>query len=189
MNKYIGNLYKVLFEPHTAFETLKNDTTMLIAIITILWTNIFPFLPKHSFGAGFGGVIIYFSKLIFTLVCVLIFWFAAAVFFEFTAKAFGKSGEIRTLLTLSSFSFLPYIFLPSLELIKKFSQTGYFWGTKLELLLFFWVIYLYSLALRKTYDLKKSSSFFLIFLPLAAVCFAFIWVIGSVFNLGYIYNV
>jgi len=189
MNKYFENLYKVLFEPHTAFDTLKEDTTMLIAVFTILWTNILPFLPKHSLGVGIGGAIIYLSKLIFTLVCVLIFWFAAAVFFEFTAKAFGKSGEIRTLLTLSAYSFLPYIFLPAFELIKKFSQTGYFWGTKLEILLFFWVIFLYFLALRKTYDLKKSSSFFLIFLPLVALGFAFIWVIGSVFNLGYIYNV
>jgi len=189
MNKYIENLYKVLFEPATAFETLKDDTTMAVAVFTVLWTNIFPYFPKHSLGSGFGGEFIYVIKLIFTLFCILLFWFVTALFFEFAAKAFGKSGEIRTLLKLSSYSFLPYIFLPSFELIKKFSQTGYFWGTKLEILLFLWVIFIYSQALRKTYDLKISSSFILIFLPFVAFGFAIMWLIGSAFNLGYIYYV
>jgi len=189
MSKYFENLYKVLFEPQTVFETLKDYTPMSLAVFTVIWTNVIPFISKNSMSSGFGGEFLYFIKLIFSMIAVLLFWFIAALFFEFAAKAFGKSGQIRTLLALSSYSFLPYIFLPSFELIKKFSQTGYFWGTKLEILLFLWVIYLYAQALRKTYDLKNSSSFILIFLPAAAFCFSFMWLIGTAFNLGYIYNV
>jgi len=189
MNNYFENLYKVLFEPQTAFETLKNDTPMSVAVFTIIWTNIFPFLTRNSLSSGFGGEFLFFTKLIFSMISILLFWFISALFFEFAAKAFGKSGEIRTLLTLSSFSFLPYVFLPCFELMKKFSKTGYFWGTKFEILLFLWVIFLYSQALRKTYDLKFSSSFILIFLPLTAFGFAVMWLIGSAFNLGYIYYV
>lgn len=189
MNKYLENLYKVLFEPNTVFDTLKDDTPMSVAVFTVIWTNAFLFFTKNTAASGFGGEFAYFMKLIFTIFCVLLFWFSAALFFEFTAKAFGKSGQIRTLLTLSAYSCLPYIFMAPFELMKKFSETGYFWGTKFEILLFVWVIFLYSLALKKTYDLKKSSSVVLIFLPLIAFGFSFMWLIGSAFNLGYIYSV
>ena len=189
MNKYLENLYKVLFEPFTAFETLKEDTPMSVAICTVIWTNLFPFFTRNYVTSGFGGEFLFFTKLIFSLIGILLFWFITAVFFEFVSKAFGKSGEIRTLLTLSSYAFLPYVFLPCFELMKKFSKTGYFWGTKFEILLFLWVIFLYAHALRKTYDLKISSSFVLIFLPLVAFGFAVMWLIGSAFNLGYIYYV
>lgn len=189
MNKYTENLYKVLFEPKTAFDGLKEDTPMSVAVMTVIWTNVFLYVTKHLISGGFGGEFTYLLKLIFTVGCVMFFWFVTALFFEFTAKAFGKSGQIRTLLTLSAYSFLPYIFIAPCELIKKFSQTGYFWGTKIEILLFVWVIFLYALALKKTYDLKKSSHFVLIFLPMAAFVFSLMWLIGSAFNLGYIYSV
>lgn len=189
MKKYFENLYKVLFEPEIAFDNLKEDTLMSVAVFTVIWTNSFLFFVKHTASTGLGGEFAYLFKLIFTVSCVLLFWFITALFFEFTAKAFGKSGKIRTLLTLSAYSFLPYIFMAPFELIKNFSQTGYFWGTKFEIILFLWVIFIYSLALKKTYDLKKSSSFVLIFLPFIAFGFAFMWLIGSAFNLGYIYSV
>ena len=189
MNKYFENLYKVLFEPNTAFDNLKEDTPMSVAVMTVIWTNVFLYVAKHFVSGGFGSEFMYFVKLIFTVLFVLLFWFMTALFFEFTAKAYGKSGQLRTLLTLSAYSFLPYIFIAPCELFKKFSQTGYFWGTKIEILLFVWVIFLYALSLKKTYDLKKSSHFVLIFLPLASFVFSLMWLIGSAFNLGYIYSV
>ena len=187
MNKYIENLYKVLFENN--FDDVKENTTILTAIGTICWTSLFLFFSKYHFSHGAFADLKLISSLILYLFSIYFFWFITALFFEFIAKVFGKAGNIRQLLMLSSYSLLPYIFMAPLEMMKKFSSTGYFWGTKFELLLFLWVIIIYASSLAKTYDLKKSSSYLLVFLPLVSFLFAFIWLIGSFFNLGYIYSV
>ena len=93
MKNYLENLYKVLFEPNIAFENLKEDNPMSVAVMTVIWTNVFLYVTKHFVSGGFGGEFMYFVKLIFTVLSVLLFWFVTALFFEFTAKAYGKSGQ------------------------------------------------------------------------------------------------
>ena len=189
MKKYISNIFNVLFSPKEAFETLKAETTMPLAIATIGWTNSIFFFARHRVSSGFWGDAAFLATYVFSMLGILFVWFASGLFFEFTARIFSKSGRLRTLLTLSAYSLLPYIFVAPFELMKKFSPTGYFFGTKLEILLYLWVIILYARALEKTYEIKFSSSLSLIFLPLLAVEFAVIWLIGTLFNLGYIYSV
>lgn len=75
------------------------------------------------------------------------------------------------------------------EILKNSSKIGYFLGTKLEILLLVWVIILYTKSLANTYNLSKSSSIMLVFIPTIAIGFAFIWLIGTCFNIGYIYTV
>ncbi|MBQ2644376.1 YIP1 family protein [bacterium] len=187
MQKYIENLYKILFENN--FDNVFEDTTVIKAILTILWTSLFLFISKFNFANG-GSIIFLFITTSFGYIfSIYFFWIVTGLFFEFVAKIFGKSGKIRKLLMLSSYCLLPYIFFAPLEIMKKFSDMGYFLGTKIEFLLFLWVIILYSKVLVKTYDLQKTSSYLLIFLPFVAFIFGFIWLIGSLFNLGYIYSV
>lgn len=187
MQKYIENLYKILFE--NDFEEVQENTTVLRAIFTILWTSLFLFLSKFNFHNGTVTTLLFVSSMFGYLFSIYSFWLISALFFEFIAKIFDKSGKIRKLLMLSSYCLLPYIFFAPLESMKKFSDTGYFLGTKLELLLFFWVMFLYASALANTYGIKKSSSFLLVFLPSVAFVFGIIWLIGSIFNLSYIYSV
>lgn len=187
MKDYISNLYKVLFE--FDFSGIKDSTTMPRAVLTILWTSLFLFVVKNINLGGFWGDFKFLSGMIFYLIGMYFVWFFTAIFFEFVMKIFGKAGKIRTLLTLSSYCLLPYIFIAPFELMKKFSDLGYFFGTKFELLLFFWVILLYARSLKETYDIENSSSYMLVFLPFVTFVFSLMWVIGSIFNLGYIYNV
>lgn len=187
MNRYLSNLYKVLFE--LDFEGVKETTTILMAIGTLFWTSLFLYVVKSTNCGGFSGDLLYFSGLIFYVTGIFIVWFFSALFFEFVGKIYNKAGKLRMLLTLSSYSLLPYIFMAPFELMKKFSDTGYFLGTKFELLLFLWVILIYAHALCRTYDLDKTSSYMLVFLPVVTLIFSFIWLIGSIFNLGYIYTV
>jgi len=187
MQKYIENIYKILFEYN--LDDVRENTTVLIAVGTIFWTSLFLFIAKFNFHGGNGTTLLFVSSLFGYLFSIYFFWLISALFFEFIAKIFDKSGNIRNLLMLSSYCLLPYIFMAPLELMKKFSETGYFLGTKLELLLFFWVIFLYAAALEKTYKISKTSSFLLVLLPSVAFGFGFIWLIGSIFNLSYIYTV
>lgn len=187
MKNYAEILYKILFE--FDFEGVREATTMPVAVATLMWTSLFLFFAKNSLKTGFGAEARFIFSMFFYLFGILLVWFLTAIFFEFIAKIFSKAGKVRTLLTLSSYSLLPYIFIAPFELIKKFSSVGYFLGTKLEILLFFWVIFIYAKALEKTYALEKASSYMLVFLPLISLFFAFIWLIGSAFNLGYIYSV
>lgn len=187
MKNYIENLYKILFE--FDFDGVKDATTMPIAVGTLTWTSLFLFLTKNAIHGKGLAELKFFFLLIFFVVGTLIVWLFSAIFFELLAKIFYQSGKIRTLLTLTSYSLLPYIFFPCFELMKNFSNAGYFFGTKLQILLFLWVILIYAKALAKTYDLKKSSSILLVFIPLISYIFLAIWLIGTMFNVSYIYSV
>ncbi len=187
MKNYIENLYKILFE--FDFDGVKDATTMPIAVGTLTWTSLFLFLTKNAIHGKGLAELKFFFLLIFFVSGTLLVWLFSAIFFELLAKIFSQSGKIRTLLTLTSYSLLPYIFFPCFELMKKFSDAGYFFGTKLQFLLFLWVIIIYAKALAKTYDLKKSSSILLVFIPLISYIFLAMWLIGTMFNVSYIYSV
>lgn len=187
MQKYIEDLYKVLFENN--FDDVFENTTVLKAVGTILWSCLFLFVAKFNFHNGGNTSLLFMTSMFGYLFSIYFFWIISAVFFEFIAKIFGKAGNIRKLLMLSSYCLLPYIFFAPFEMMKKFSDAGYFLGTKFELLLFLWVIVLYAKALAKTYDLQNTSSVMLVFVPSVAFGFGIIWLIGTIFNLGYIYSV
>lgn len=187
MNKYFVNLYKILFE--LDFDGIKDFTTMPMAFGTLVWTSLFLFFSTNSLPhTGFEDVKYFFSMLIYIAGTAMV-WFLTAIFFELLAKIFSQAGKIRMLLTLSAYSLLPYIFFPCVELMKRFSSVGYFFGTKIQLLLFLWVIIIYGRALAKTYDLKKSLAYLLVFIPTISCFFLVMWLIGTIFNLSYIYNV
>lgn len=187
MNKYTEYLYKILFE--FDFEGVKEYTTMPVSVLTLIWTSLFLFVAKTSFSSGFSADFKFIFSILLYIIGILLVWFFSAIFFEIIAKIFNKAGKIRTLLELSGYSLLPYIFIAPFELLKKSSDIGYFLGTKIELLLFLWVMCIYATILRKTYDLEKTSSYLLVFLPVISIFFIIMWLIGTGFNLSYIYSV
>ena len=189
MKKYFENLYNILFAPNEAFENIEETTTMPVAVLTLVLTNTVMFLLKSTPADGFLGGIFYFFGYVGFIFGTMFTWFLTAIFFEIIAKIFSKSGKLRILLKRTSYVCLPVIFFAPFELLKQSSDTGYFFGTKFEILLYFWMIFLYAKSLEKTYDLKFSSSLLLIFLPLIAFIFFVIRLMGSFFDMGYIYSV
>lgn len=187
MGKYFENLYKILFE--FDFTDVSTDRPIYEGMLTLIWTSLFLYLPNHALPSGLQQDLLYIGGIGIYLIGILFVWAVSAVFFDTIAKIFEKGGKIRQLLTYSAYTLLPYIFFAPFEMLKNSSKIGYFFGTKLEILLFVWVIILYAKALAKTYNLSKTSSVLLIFLPTLAISFAFIWLIGTCFNIGYIYTV
>lgn len=189
MEKYFKDIYQVLFDPDNAFNRLKALPCSSQAAFTIIWVNIISYSLRYIFTSNFLNIITYFFTLIFYLLGVLFSWLIAGIFFEYIAKVFDKSGKLKILLYLSSFAVIPWILIPPLELMKNTGDIGYFFSVILELLVYFWTIFLYTKALQYTYDLKFSRSIMLIFLPFAGMFFAFFWTIGFFTKISYIFTV
>ena len=189
MKNYFLLIYKVLFETNDVFAEIKQSPSTSKAILTLVWINIFLLSIKYAFTGGVLNIFSYLFMLIFYLTSTLVSWAILGLFFEYIAKIYDKSGKLKTLLYLSSFSALPWIFIAPLELLKDFGDIGYFSGTLLELIIYFWTIFLYCKSLEYTYEIKFSRSIMLIFLPFLATFFAFFWLIGFFTKLGYIFTV
>lgn len=187
MEKYGENLYKILFE--FDFSDISEDSPIYRGMLTLIWTSLFLYLPNHTLPNGLSEDLIYIGGIGVYLIGILFVWVMSAIFFDFIAKVFAKGGRVKNLLNLTAYTLLPYIFMPTFEILKNSSKIGYFLGTKLEILLLVWVIILYTKSLANTYNLSKSSSIMLVFIPSIAIGFAFIWLIGTFFNIGYIYTV
>ena len=187
MEKYVENLYKVLFE--FDFSDISKESPIYQGMLTLIWTSLFLYVPNHALPSGLSEDFLYIGGIGIYLIGILFVWVISAIFFDYIAKIFGNGGKIRSLLNLSSYSLLPYIFMAPFEILKNSSKIGYFFGTKLQILLLVWVIILYAKSLANTYNLSKSSSIMLVFIPTIAIGFAFIWLIGTFFNIGYIYTV
>lgn len=189
MHNYFHSIYKILFEPNSAFEELKQNPSTSQALITIIWVNIFLYTINYSFNPYFLNIFLYIISLFFYIISILISWFILGLFFEYIAKIFDKSGNLKTLLFLTAFSTVPWIFLAPLELLKEYGDIGYFLGLILELIIYFWTIFLYCKSLQATYNLTFSRSIMLIFLPFLSTLFAFFWIIGFFTKLSYIFTV
>ncbi len=187
MNKYFENLYKVLFEFN--FDDISPERPIYKPMLTLIWTSLFIYLPNHNLPSGLTEDMLFIGGIGIYLIGILFVWMMSAIFFDFIAKIFNRGGNIRQLLTFSAYTLLPYIFVAPFEILKKSSDIGYFLGTKFEILLLLWVIILYVKTLAKTYNLTKASSIMLVFLPSLTIGLALIWLIGTCFNMGYIYTV
>lgn len=189
METYFKNIYRFLFEPNEAFEELKNSPSISQALFTLTWVNIFLYSLSYAFTGNVLNILLYLFTLFFYILGILISWYILGLFFEYIAKIFDQSGKLKTLLYLSSFSVVPWILLAPLEILKDIGDIGYFLGVILELIVYFWTIFLYCKSLQAAYNLRFSRSLMLIFLPFIAMFFAFSWTIGFFTKLGYIFTV
>lgn len=189
VEQYFKNVYGALFEPNKTFSQLKESPCSSRAVITIVWVNILLYSLKYAFTANFLNGVMFVFGLIAYIVSVLFGWLMLGVFFEYIAKIFDKSGQLKKLLYLTSYAILPWIFIAPLELLKNSSAMGYFFGVLLEIIIYFWTIFLYCKSLQIAYNLKVSRAIMLIFLPFVAMVFAFFWTIGFITKLGYIFTV
>lgn len=189
METYFKNIYRFLFEPTEVFEELKDNPNISQALCTLIWVNTFLYSLRYIFTGDILNIFFYLFSLLFYLVTVIVAWCILGLFFEYIAKIFDRSGRLKVLLYLSSFSIIPWIFLGPLELLKNVGNLGYFFGVILELFVYFWTIFLYCKSLQATYNIRFSRSLMLIFLPFIGMFFALCWTIGFFTKLGYIFTV
>ena len=188
VNDFFENIYSVIFSPKAFFERDDLKISVRLALGTVVFIAI---LTKLSYGLFDNSIlkITFIFSLIWHVLMTVLVWFLTALFFEYTAKIFGKDGNLNKLLFLTAFAPIPYIFFSPLNLLKNLGGTGYIISSFIEFFLYLWIIILYAYSLRATYNLTLSRSFMLIFLPFIASFFAMHWTVCFISKLWYIFSI
>ncbi len=182
------NIYNVIFSPKTFFENEDISVSVRLAAGIVVFIAIFTTVMT----AVFDGSILSFSiwyKLIISVVTTLFLWFFTALFFEYAAKIFSKSGNLSKILFYTAFAPIPYIFFAPLNLIKNSGDAGYLIGSISQFILYLWIIALYIYSIKAVYKISYARSFMLIFLPIISVFFSIYWSVCFLSKIGYIFSI
>ena len=187
-NDFFENIYSVIFSPKAFFEREDIKISTRLAVSTVIFIAT---ISKLAMGILNGEIksLLFIPSFIGTILSTLLIWFLTALFFEYIAKIFDKGGNLQKLLFFTAFVPVPYILFAPLNLLKNIGDIGYIFAVNIEFLLYLWIICLYALSLRATYNLTLSRSFMLILLPFIASFFAISWIIGFAQKMWYIFSI
>lgn len=185
---FFEKIYRVIFTPKEFFEQKDMTLSVRLALSVIIMIAL---INKVSFGIFDGSImrISFLFSLLWSIILTVSIWFFTSLFFEYIAKIFNRDGNLEKLLFFSAFAPVPYIFFAPLNLIKHIGEIGYVIATLVEVLLYFWIIFLYALALRAVYNITISRAFMLIFIPFLSLFFAIYWLVCFISKIWYIFSI
>lgn len=188
VNDFFENIYSVIFSPKAFFEREDITVSIRLAVVTVVFIALINKLTLGIFDGSILSLMFIFS-LFYSIISTVFIWFLTALFFEYIARIFDRGKKLEKILFLTAFVPVPYIFFAPLNLIKQIGEIGYIFATIIECVLYFWIIFLYALALRAVYNITISRAFMLIFLPFVASFFAINWMVCFVSKLWYIFSI
>ena len=187
-NDFFENIYSVIFSPKAFFEREEMKISVRLGFATVIFVSLIYNITKSVFDASIINKAFIFL-LIWKIALAVIAWFLTALLFEFIAKIFDKDGNMNKLLFLTAFAPVPYIFFAPLNLLKHSGTFLYTVASLLELFLYIWIIYLYTLALKSTYNISNARAFMLILMPFISAFFALFWLVCFFVKLCYIFSI
>lgn len=187
-DEFFEKIYRVIFTPKEFFAQKDMTVSVRLALSVIIMIAL---INKVSFGIFDGSImrISFLFSLLWSIILTVSIWFFTSLFFEYIAKIFNRDGNLEKLLFFSAFAPVPYIFFAPLNLIKHIGEIGYVIATLVEVLLYFWIIFLYALALRAVYNITISRAFMLIFIPFLSLFFAIYWLVCFISKIWYIFSI
>lgn len=188
VNDFFENIYSVIFSPKAFFEREDITISIRLALVTVIFIAL---INKITLGIFDGSILnlMFILSLLGSIISTVLLWFLTALFFEYIARIFDRGKKLEKILFLTAFVPIPYIFFAPLNLVKQIGEIGYIFATIIEFVLYFWIIFLYALALRAAYNITISRAFMLIFLPFVASIFAINWMVCFVSKLWYIFSI
>ena len=78
MEKYVENLYKILFE--FDFSEVSKESPIYKGMLTLIWTSLFLYLPNHTLPSGLNEDILYLGGIGIYLIGILFVWAISAIF-------------------------------------------------------------------------------------------------------------
>lgn len=188
VNDFFENIYSVIFSPKAFFEREDITISVRLALVTVIFIAL---INKITLGVFDGSILnlMFILSLLGAIISNVFLWFLTALFFEYIARIFDRGKKLEKILFLTAFVPIPYIFFAPLNLVKQIGEIGYILATIIEFVLYFWIIFLYALALRAAYNITISRAFMLIFLPFVASVFAINWMVCFVSKLWYIFSI
>lgn len=188
VNDFFENIYSVIFSPKAFFEREDITISIRLALVTVIFISLINKITLGIFDCSILNAMFILS-LLGSIISTVFLWFLTALFFEYIARVFDRGKKLEKILFLTAFVPIPYIFFAPLNLVKQIGEIGYIFATIIEFVLYFWIIFLYALALRAAYNITISRAFMLIFLPFVASIFAINWMVCFVSKLWYIFSI
>lgn len=184
--QFLSIVYNVLFHPTQEFRVISmgpvpKDLLLAFATGIVLFVSgtgvVYSPMVQSTQGLMF--------KLVMSSLSGLLFWLFSTAVFASAAYVFCRRGRPQTLLILTGYATLPWIFLPVVMLFKgTFGAVGNTVAVFGSLGLWLWSAVLYLMAIKYTYDLTLDRILLAACLPLLMAFLGFSWVGGFFFNLA-----
>ena len=107
---------------------------------------------------------------------IAFYWIFFSFFVDIMARMFNINGKYSKILTLMAYSFMPWIFLAPLKLLKNFFFISDIIATVMVLGIWMWTIALQMLAISETYEIPRKNAIIILFIPFIGTILYFIWV-------------
>lgn len=170
MHSFLDIFYGIIFEPVNTFSNFDNKKDYKLLFLILILLSVFNLLSQNFISSFFS---------------ILFYSIFSAFFIDFLARIFMKNSNFFKLLILFITSFIPYIFIPPLFLLKNSYQIFENFAVLLMFALFFWTIILQIIAISKTYNIEYKNSFYLLFIPFLGMILYLLWIFdfgSKIFN-------
>ncbi|MCR4881917.1 MAG: YIP1 family protein [bacterium] len=170
-NSNIEILYGILFHPVETYRNVCAEKPYKFPLAIILFAALFLIiLSNNALEMGFFSM---YSAMAFNIAC---YWLFFSFFIDLMARMFNIKGKYPKLLTLMAFSFIPWMFLAPLKLLKNFSELTSVIAIILLLGVWMWTIALQMLAISETYEIPRKNAIIILLIPFIGTILYFIWV-------------
>ncbi len=186
-NNFFENIYSVIFSPKSFFEREDITISIRLALATIIFISVINKLVAGIFDKSILNLM-FIPSLIWHVILTIILWLLTALFFEYIAKIFDRSGNLNKLLFFTAFAPIPYIFYAPLNLIKHSGDLFYMISVMFEIIIYIWIICLYAMSLKTVYKITNARAFMMIFIPFISTFFAIYWMICFCSKIWYIFS-
>jgi len=171
MNDFMQLIYGVLFCPTKTFRAFEEASGLKLPILVICIVSLFIYAWEKTY-LGFN-----FFDLFLTMCTLLFSWLLFAFFVDLLAKIFRCESFYKKLLSATAYSFLPWIFLAPINLLKNSCDIFQGLGEILLLVVWIWTIALQVIAISEIYKIKKTYSILIFLLPFLGFIIYIAWVV------------
>lgn len=165
-------VYGVLFHPVETFRQADYQKPYKLPLILVLFAALFmTILNNDSFGLAF------FAKFFLTSFNIICYWLFFSFFVDLMARMFDFNDKYPKLLTLISFSFMPWMFLAPLRFIKNISEYIDAIAVLALLGVWLWTVALQIVAISETYEIPRKNAIIILLIPFIGMILYFVWVV------------
>lgn len=183
--QFLNIVYNILVSPTQEFRVVSlgpvpKEKLLIYAVGIVVIISALGAIYSSSGAFTLDGFII---RLMLSAFVGIIFWLFTGAVFSTAAYVFGVNGRPQTLLILTAYATLPWIFLPVVIQFKgflgSFGNTISIFGA---LALWLWTTILFLMAIKYTYSLSLERILLAACLPILMTFLGISWVGGFFFN-------
>ncbi len=185
MNNFAETFFNILFRPVETFQNFSTEKPYKLPFAIVVIASCF-LSVLFSREGQFNPLVIF--SYVFDSIGLVIYWLYFAFFVDLMAKTFTLQSNYAKLLTLTSLSYIPWIFLAPLKLLKNVCSLT----AEIAIILIFgvwiWTITLQILAISETYSIPRKNAILILLLPFLGCILYLTWVIDFFVKLAQFAN-